>query len=688
MKDDIKPDVDVSSIHSESEAKDAVQRLSRAIRYHNYRYYILDSPLITDPEYDAIMLKLIELEEGFPNLVSEESPTQRVGSSTSSSLEGVEHPIPMLSLKTVYEESVVRKFESTCMQELSKESVEYIVEPKFDGLAIELIYDEGRLVMASTRGDGITGEDVTANIKTMKDIPLLLQAFEKEDPPPRLIVRGEVYMSIDGFEKLNELRAENEESLFANPRNAAAGTLRQLDPNVTAKRPLRIFIYGVAAAEGYTFETQLEALQTLQKWGLRVNLEWARVCTGIDGTLAYYQEIDEKRDNLPYEIDGVVIKVNNLTDQESMGLRSRSPRWAVAYKFKARQATTKLLDITVQVGRTGRLTPVAELEPVIIGGVTVSRASLHNQSEIDRKDIRIGDTVIVERAGDVIPQVVTPVEDLRNGSEKKFTIPKKCPVCGGETVTTSDKKSTQCTNLKCPAQVRRSIGHFVCRAGMDIEGLGPRRVNQLVGSGLVTSIPDLYKLSVDDVLTLEGFAEKSAEKLIDQIQQSKGQPCERVLFGFGIPTIGYATARLLAKEFGSFEGLTNASESDLLKIDTVGPEIVRNVIEFISKDEIQEQIQELKILGLEMSTETREIGAQPFQGLSFVFTGTLEKMKRPEAKEAVEKLGGKASSGVSKKTDYVVAGPGAGSKLKKAKDLNITILSESEFIELLDKTES
>ncbi|MHA1927731.1 MAG: NAD-dependent DNA ligase LigA [Candidatus Thorarchaeota archaeon] len=685
MDNDYKIEIDIQSINSKKQASKVIQKLSEAIRFHNYRYYVLDSPIITDSEYDNLLEQLFEIETKYPELVEKDSPTQRVGNEPSSELAKVEHPIPMVSLKTVYEESEIKRFDSLCQQELGVKTVEYIAEPKFDGAAVELIYENGKLTIASTRGDGITGEDVTANIKTMKDVPLVLQAFEGIEPPEQLVVRGEIFMNIDGFEELNRSRSEEDEPLFANPRNAAAGSLRQLDPQITAKRPLRIFIYGVAQAEGYSFDTQFEALQTLQKWGLRVNIEWARTYPNIEGTLDYYKEIDNQRDDLPYEIDGVVIKVNKLTQQETLGMRSRSPRWAVAYKFKPRQATTKLLDITVQVGRTGRLTPVAELEPVNIGGVTVARASLHNQSEIDRKDIRIGDTVIVERAGDVIPQIVKPVEDLRSGSEKTFAMPQKCPVCQTEVLVSSDKKITSCPNIQCPAQVRRSIGHFVCRAGMNIEGLGNKRVKQLVDSGLVKNFSDIYRLTVADLLTLEGFAEKSSKKLIEQIEKSKSQSFERVLFGIGIPQIGFATARLLAKHFKDFDDLLAATEEELLEKDTIGPEMVRSITGYISQPVIQEQILALKELGLKMTPSEVDTDTQPFKDLKFVFTGTLVELTRLEAAEIVEKLGGKASSNVSSKTDYVVAGPGAGSKLKKAKDIGIKILDEKEFIDMVSK---
>ncbi|MFW9845026.1 MAG: NAD-dependent DNA ligase LigA, partial [Candidatus Thorarchaeota archaeon] len=504
-------------------------------------------------------------------------------------------------------------------------------------------------------------------------------------PPKRLVVRGEVYMSYARFSELNERREQDDEPPFANPRNAAAGALRQLDPKVTAQRPLQIFLYGVAEATGYTFETQYEVLNTLPKWGFKVNLEYTRICNGIQEAFDFHRMIAEKRDDLPYEIDGVVIKVNSIADQEKLGMRVRDPRWAVAYKFKARQEMTKLLSITVQVGRTGRLTPVAELEPVNIGGVEVTRATLHNLSEIERKDIRIGDTVIVERAGDVIPQVVGPIEEKRSGSEKRYKLPTKCPICGKSIEVTDDKKTAICVNRSCPAQLSRSIGHFVCNAGMDIEGLGWKRVNQLIDSGLVTSFASLYSITVEDLTNLERFGDRSAQSLVDEISRSKERPFHSVLFGLGIPLVGYQTAKLLAREFASMERLMDASMDELVAIDSIGPEMAQSLINYFSDESTRKTINDLKEAGLAMSIVDEGSSEQPFAGMTFVFTGTLTKWSRNEAGELVEQLGGKNSASVSKKTTYVVAGPGAGSKLKKAQQLGVTILSEDQFADLIER---
>lgn len=679
------PSIDVAKITTKKKARVAIKKLSEVIHFHNYRYYVLDTPVIKDREYDKLLLQLQELEERYPDLKSATSPTQQVGGAPREELGLVPHPIPMVSLKTVYDEDDVTSFDATCRTDLGLLEIEYVAELKFDGLAVELVYENGELVVASTRGDGQTGEDVTANVKTIKEIPLVLMSHEGTKPPARLVVRGEVYMSYARFNELNKRRVEEEEDPFANPRNAAAGALRQLDSSVTAKRPLQIFLYGVAEATGYTFETQWDVLKTLPKWGFKVNLEYTQIYTGIDEVLKFHKEVDEKRDDLPYEIDGVVIKVNNITQQEKLGMRVRDPRWAVAYKFKARQETTKLLGITIQVGRTGRLTPVAELTPVNIGGVEVTRATLHNFSEIQRKDIRIGDTVIVERAGDVIPQVVGPIEEKRTGSEKVFKMPKKCPICGEKVSVTDDKKTAACTNRSCPAQLRRSIGHFVCKAGVDIEGLGWKRVNQLIDAGLITSFASLYTITVEDLEALERFGERSAQHLVDEISKSKERPFHSVLFGLGIPLVGYQTAKLLTREFGSMDRLMDAKLDELIAIDTIGPEMAQSIISYFSDESARKTIADLKDVGLTLTAEEVVPSTGPFVGMTFVFTGTLTKWNRNEAAEVIEKLGGKSSSSVSKKTTYVVAGPGAGSKLKKAQQLGVKVLTEEEFAALIER---
>jgi DNA ligase (NAD+) len=515
------PQISVEDLETLDDARQAINELRQAIRFHNYRYYVLGDPVISDAQYDRLMRELRTLEEKYPELESPDSPTQQVGGEPQVELGLVEHPIPMMSLRAVYEPQEVRNFERTCRQELERDTIVYSAEPKYDGAAVELVYQEGSLEVAATRGDGATGEDITANIRTIREVPLRLIEGGGRAVPNRLVVRGEVYMRIDEFNQLNEQREAKGESRFANPRNAAAGSLRQLDPNITAARPLHIFLYQIAECQGCGLESQWEALHSLQAWGLKVNLQSSKLCQGVEACLQYQEQMGEQRDSLPYEIDGVVFKVDDLSAQEMLGVRSRDPRWALALKFPPRRTTTSVNDIQVQVGRIGNLTPVAILEPVNIGGVEVSRASLHNQSEIERKDIRIGDQVLVERAGDVIPQVVKPIKDARDGSERKFSLPQNCPVCGSKVVMSQDKKQARCPNVNCAAQIRLRIQHFGSLRAMDIDGLGEKRAQQLVDQALVRRLHELYELSQEDLLSLPGFAEQSAENLYQEIQASK-----------------------------------------------------------------------------------------------------------------------------------------------------------------------
>jgi DNA ligase (NAD+) len=678
-----KPDISAANISNLREAEAAAATLRNSVRFHNYRYYVLDSPVISDAEYDAILRTLMDLEDRFPEVRTPDSPTQHVGGEPRSELGLIRHNIPMVSLKTVYQEEEVRAFDRACRDDLRTPEVEYVAEPKFDGLAVELIYENGTLIQASTRGDGETGEDVLANVKTIREVPLNLLPYEGVPVPRKLTVRGEVYMSIDTFNELNRNKSDSGEQSFANPRNAAAGSLRQLDPIVTAERNLQIYLYGVAEAVGKEFKTQWEVLHTLPKWGLKANTTLIELFRGIDKGLAFHRAVEEKRDGLPYEVDGVVFKVNSLAQQERLGMRARDPRWAVAYKFRPRQGTTKLRGITVQVGRTGRLTPVAELEPVNIGGVQVSRATLHNFSEVERKGVRIGDTVVVERAGDVIPQVTGPVEDLRTGSERQFRIPDSCPVCGEEIFVSEDKKTAECTNVSCPAQIRRSIAHFVGRSGMDIMGLGSKRVDQLVDSGLVEDFASLYELRAEDLAKLEGFAERGAESLLQQIEESKSRPFDRLLFALGIPNVGAKAAKTLAEELGGMEELMEASSERLIKIEGIGDEIASSIHRYFDSKQTKQVIRNLRNHGLNMHADLRRKDL-PLNGRTFVFTGGLSRWTRPEASRLVESLGGAASSSVSRNTDYVVAGTKSGSKLDKARRLKVRVLTEDEFLQLVD----
>ncbi len=677
-------DIRVESIESEDEAQKAIIELREAMRYHNYRYYVLDDPLISDAEYDRLMQDLQKLERMYPGLITPDSPTQRVSGQPREELGLVEHEAPMLSLKAVYEESEVKGFDRTARKELAQREIEYVTEPKYDGLAVELVYENGRLVQASTRGDGSIGEDVTENIKTIHEVPLVLRVDDRP-APARLTVRGEVYMRKDEFEKVNREREKAGESLFANPRNTAAGSLRQLDPAVTARRNLRIYLYDIVNALELGIETQWQLLNALPEWGLIANLEQSGKVRGIEAALRYHENMAEKRDQLPYEIDGVVYKINRLADQRKMGVRGRDPRWAVAYKFAPRQANTVVEDIRVQVGRTGKLTPVADLKPVEIGGVVVSRASLHNQSEIERKDIRIGDTVLVKRAGDVIPQVVKVIKEDRTGDEKVFHMPQKCPVCGGDVLLSEDKKSAYCINLDCPAQLRERILHYVSREAMDIEGLGESRVQALIEAGLVTRLSSLYDLTERDLLTLESIGEKTAANLLREIEQSKQQTLPRFIYGIGIPLVGEHLAVVLSRQFATLDDLMRASEKELLEIREIGPESATSIRSFFDEKKNQETIRRIESHGLKLSNPYQEQKGkpQPLKGLTFVFTGKLENFTRDAAEREVEALGASASTSVSEHTNYVVAGPGAGSKLEEARQKRVKVLNEEEFERML-----
>ncbi|TFG14610.1 NAD-dependent DNA ligase LigA [Candidatus Thorarchaeota archaeon] len=677
-----KPEINIDDVQSVERAEEAAERLRDAIRYHNYRYYILDAPEISDAEYDKMLIDLSRLEQKFPEILTDDSPTQRIGEEPIEELGLVEHPSPMMSLKTVYEKDDVVRFDETCRRDLEKDSIAYLAEPKFDGLAVELIYEGEKLSVASTRGDGQTGEDVTENIKTIREVPLVLEKYGDVPPPNYLVSRGEVYMDIEGFQALNDRRADENQPLFANPRNAAAGSLRQLDPRVTAERPLRIFFYGIENAIELDLSTQEEVLRQLQTWGLKTNLDLSRICRNIGDLLDYHQEMEAKRDGLPFEIDGVVYKVNNLDHQQTLGTRTRDPRWAIAYKFAPRRATTKLHDIAVQVGRTGRVTPVAKLNPVRVGGVEVKNASLHNLSEIERKDIRIGDSVLIERAGDVIPQVVKPIESKRTGNEKPFNFPEQCPVCGASIIMSEDKKQAHCPNAKCPAQILGRITHFASREAMDIEGLGEKRVQQLIDAGLLSGIGDLYQINKEQLVALERFADKSASNLIQEIESSKETTLPRFIYGLGIPNVGIATARLIVQHLNTLDEIRSAERSDFLEIEGIGPEIADSLIAFFNEPHNKELIDSLMSQAFDL-TNPFEGSEKPLQGLTIVFTGSLENFTRAEAKEMVERLGGRATSSVSNNTDYVVAGPGAGSKLQKAKELGIDTLTENEFLELV-----
>ncbi len=684
---EIKPDVRPETIKSKDQAEKAIESLREAIRVHNYKYYVLDDPVISDAEYDRLMTALQNLETDFPELASPDSPTQQVGGQPREELGTVEHPSPMLSLKSVQDENGLRDFDRNCLQKLDEKAIEYIAEPKYDGLAVELIYQQGRLAVASTRGDGQRGEDITANVKTIREVPLVLLSQDGESVPSRLVVRGEIFMRIAEFRQLNERRAKAGESQFANPRNAAAGSVRQLDPNITAQRTLHIFLYEATQVEGRDFETQKEVIQTLPKWGLKVNRERIRLCSGVEDAIQFHKELEIDRDRLDYEIDGAVFKVNRLAYQRELGIRSRDPKWAVAFKFKPRQMTTRINDVDVQVGRTGVLTPVALLDPVQIGGVEVKRASLHNLSEIERKDIRIGDTVLVERAGDVIPYVVKPIKEKRDGSEREFQMPDKCPVCGSEVVLSDDKKNAVCTGLDCDAQIRRRIAHFVSKGGMNVQGLGEKMVTKLADVGLLKRLSSIYELQRDDLISLERMGEKSTDNLLAEIAKSKQQTLPRFLYALGIPLVGEHLARVLAEDFETLDDLMQASQEELQQINEIGPEVANSIVRFFSDSKNRSVIAEILQAGVKLGNSLYKTKSEqlPLQDLTFVFTGSMERWTRSESKALVESLGGRATSSVSQQTDYVVAGPGAGSKLDEAKKHNVPVMDENQFAEFIEQ---
>ncbi len=665
------------------EAQKEIEKLRKEIHYHNYRYYVLDDPVISDAEYDRLFRRLQELEEQFPDLITPDSPTQRVGAEPLEAFETVQHTVPMLSLDNAFTEEEVREFDARLHRLLQMDApFEYTVEPKIDGVAVELVYQDGRFVLGSTRGDGVTGENITANLKTLPQIPL--QLLDDTLPiPSRLEVRGEVYYPLDAFRKLNEERERAGEPVFANPRNAAAGSLRQLDPRITAQRPLEIFIHGLGVIEGYTLNSQWEALEAFRAWGLRVN-PLSRKVVGIDEAIDRYNELLDRREQLEYEIDGAVIKLNSFELQNRAGVRTRSPRWAIAYKFPAHQEVTQIIDIVAQVGRTGAITPVAVMKPVRIGGVEVSRATLHNQDEIDRKDIRIGDWVVVQRAGDVIPEVVKVVTSRRTGKEKKYKLPDTCPVCGARVVRLPGEAVARCENVSCPAQVKESIRHFASKGAMDIDGLGEKLIDQLVEKGLIKSYTDLYFLTLDQLKNLERMGEKSAQNLLEAIDKSRNVPLDRFLYALGIRHVGEHIARVLANHFGSLDKIKNASEEELMAIHEIGPQVAKSIVQFFSEKRNLETLKKLFEGGVRIQEPQPQAGADNrFAGMTFVFTGALERFTRDEAERLVEERGGRAASSVSRKTTYVVAGPGAGSKLAKARELGIPVISEKEFLEML-----
>jgi DNA ligase (NAD+) len=668
-----------------SSVKERIARLRKEIERHNRLYYQEDQPEISDSDYDALFRELLQLEKEHPELVTPDSPTQRVGSAPLTKFNQVKHALPMLSLENALSETEMTDFDERLKRELglsAETEIDYVCEPKMDGLAISVTYRNGEFAGGATRGDGSIGEDVSQNLRTVKNLPLSLSI---ENPPQLLEVRGEVYLPLLAFQKMNRIREENGEVPLANPRNAAAGSIRQLDPQVTARRPLSIFCYAPGLCEGVEFHSQKEFLETIEKWGMAVN-PLTRKVKGVAGVIAYHREIEAKREELPYEIDGVVVKVDSFQLQQELGEKSRMPKWAIAWKFPPRRAITVIEDIVPQVGRTGVITPTAHLRPVRLSGVTVSRATLHNWPEMEKKDIRIGDTVLIERAGDVIPAVVEVMKEKRDGNERELPVPLTCPECGSEVVRIAGEVAVRCLGLACPAQIRESIIHFASRHAMDIDGLGEKYIEQLLSLKLVKDVADLYTLDRDSFMEFERMGDKLAENLLNAIDRSKERGLERFIFALGIRHVGEQTAKLLANAFGSIDNLRRATPEELMAIREIGPQVAQSILNFFHNPANIDVIERLLASGVKPSMGVKRVGGR-FTGKTFVFTGTLARMSREEAKQLVENEGGHATGSVSKKTDYVVAGGEAGSKLEKARTLGIKILSEDEFIRLLEEGE-
>ena len=679
------------SRESDSDALQArALELREKIERGNYEYYILDNPTMSDAEWDAAMRELRELEAAHPELVSPDSPTQRVGPTPQGAFATVTHPQPMLSLANVFDEAGLREWADRVYRLLGRRDIPFVVEPKIDGLAVALTYRDGRFERGATRGDGITGEDVTQNLRTVRSVPLRLQAAEPP-APPRLEARGEVYMGKRAFERLNEQQAEAGKPLFANPRNAAAGALRQLDPQITASRPLAFYTYqlGYVEADGVRPpRTHWERLQWLRALGLPVTPEPVR-CATIEEVWERCQWWLERREALDFEIDGAVIKVDSVGLQEELGQVAREPRWAVAVKFPSVQGTTTLLDIEINVGRTGSLNPLARLEPVVIGGVTVSRATLHNEDEIRRLGLLIGDRVIVERRGDVIPKIVKVIEEARDGDEREFVWPDRCPSCGATVERVEGEAMSYCTNASCPAQLKERIAHFASRGAMDIDTLGGERVAQLVDQGLVRDVADLYTLDRERLIALKRFAEKSADNLLAAIERSKTRPLARAIFALGIRHVGERNAGLLAERYGSLAELCGASQEELAAITGIGPVVAESIADFCREERNQQLIKKLAEVGVAPRGERRVAPADgPLSGKSFVLTGRLDSMTRPAAAARLQALGATVVETVTKKTDYVIVGEDAGSKAARAEALKRPILDEAAFLAKLDEWEA
>jgi DNA ligase (NAD+) len=654
-----------------------IKDLRDEIKYHEKKYYVDNEPQISDYEFDQLVKELGRLEGRFPELVTPESPTRRVGEKPVEGFPTVRHKLPMLSMDNVYSVRELEEFEQRVRKLLPGQQIEYVAELKIDGLGISILYRGGKYVQAVTRGDGVQGDDVTANVKTIRSLPLVIPDAREVE------VRGEIYLPFESFQKINREREAKEEALFANPRNAASGSIRLLDSKEVASRKLDVFLYSIHI-EGAELASQWENLQTIKKLGFKINPH-SRLCRTLGEVVDFWGEWTEKRDSLDYDADGVVIKVNSTGQRQALGVTSKFPRWAISFKFPARQATTRLNGIVVQVGRTGALTPVAELEPVRLSGITISRATLHNEDEIKRKDIRIGDYVLIERSGDVIPKIVSPMKERRTGREKIFVMPTKCPVCHSEAFRPEGEAIARCTNPSCPAKLRESLLHFAARRAMTIEGLGEALVDQLLEKKLVRSIPDIYALKYDDLVDLERMGPKSSENLLDEIQKSKSNDFARLIFALGIRHVGERLAQTLAAHFRGIDMLAAAGVEELTAVEDVGPVVAESIAFFFKQPENRDLLRKLKTAGLNFAAKKGEAkGDQPLAGKTFVLTGGLDRFSRDEAKDAIERRGGTVTDSVSKKTTYLVVGKEPGSKLAKAQKLGITILNEKEFSKLIE----
>jgi DNA ligase (NAD+) len=665
----------VSQSPSREQAAQRIKKLREEITYHERKYYVDNDPQISDAEFDKLVRELQDIEGRFPDLITPESPTQRVGEKPAEGFPTVTHSLPMLSLDNCFSVEELRDFEERIRRLLPEEKIEYVAELKIDGLSISVLYRKGKFSQAVTRGDGLRGDDVTSNVKTIHSLPLAISDQRNIE------VRGEVFLPFASFRKINRAQEDQGRPVFANPRNAAAGSIRLLDPKEVGRRQLDVFVYYLYANER-EMPTQWECLGKLRELGFKTNPH-SRYCRTLQEVIDFWEEWREKRDELDYDVDGIVIKVNSAEQRADLGTTAKSPRWAISFKFPARQATTRIREIRVQVGRTGALTPVAVLEPVKLSGTTITRSTLHNEDEIERKDIRVGDWVLIERSGDVIPRVVAPMKERRTGREKKFVFPKRCPICGSAAFRPEGEVISRCTNPSCPAKLRESLLHFSWRRAMNIEGLGEALVDQLIEKKLVRAIPDIYSLRYDDLVSLERMGPKSSQNLLAEIENSKKRDLSAFLFALGIRHVGERLARTLAGHFGTLDALAAASTEDLIQVEDIGPTVAESIVFFFGQPENTAFLQRLKEAGLDFKSEARKGGPKHLAGKTFVLTGTLAKWGRDEAKERIERRGGKVTSAVSSKTDYLVAGESPGSKLSNARGLGIAILNEQEFLKLI-----